>query len=80
MTSELLWNNDIVNRYKKHLTKKKFVRGSMFYCEKSLFDKISSFIQNNNYRQFLLINMYDTNAINETNSPVHFLERLFGFI
>ena len=57
-----------------------FVGGTIFYTTNSVFDAILSFIKKNNYRGFLLNNLYENNTINVDFSPNHFLERLFGVI
>ena len=62
------------------LNKKYFVKSSIFYCRKEIFDNVIKFIKNNNYIQYFTNNLYDNNIINITNSPAHWLERLFGII
>jgi len=57
-----------------------FVAGTIFYAEFNVFDRVLQFIQNNNYRCYLLNNLYENNSINHAFSPIHFLERLFGTI
>jgi len=57
-----------------------FVGGTIFYTENCVFNKVLDFIKNNNYRSFLLNTLYENNTINQTCSPIHFLERLFGVI
>ena len=69
----------LIIKYNNFIDKKYFIAGTMFFCKKELFEKMSIFIQENNFKQFLFNNMYDTNAIVK-NSPIHFLERLFGII
>jgi hypothetical protein len=68
----------------KHLSKidmnKSFVGGTIFYASCAVFDNILDFVKNNNYRSFLLNNLYENNSINRDFSPNHFLERLFGII
>jgi hypothetical protein len=56
-----------------------FVRGSMFYCDKKVFEKIIDLIKID-YKMYFNNNLYDTNNINFTNSAPHALERLFGII
>jgi hypothetical protein len=58
----------------------KFVATTNFFCKRIVFDAIIEFIHNNNPRSFFINNMYDTNEVNLDNSPIHFLERLFGII
>ena len=57
-----------------------FVGGTIFYAERIVFDKVLEFVKNNNYRAYLLNNLYENNTINHDFSPIHFLERLFGVI
>jgi len=68
----------------KHFTKidmnKTFVGGTIFYTTSVVFDAVLNFVKNNNYRSFLLNNLYENNSINKDFSPNHFLERLFGII
>jgi hypothetical protein len=74
-------NNSKLNiKYKNATNKEYFVAGTVFFCDKIVFDKILKFIENNNYRGYFTNNLYDTNIINITNSLVHYLERLFGII
>jgi len=68
----------------KHLSKidmnKNFIGGTIFYASCAVFDNVLNFVKNNNYRSFLLNNLYENNSINRDFSPNHFLERLFGSI
>jgi hypothetical protein len=79
-------NNDFFNQilYKRYIDiidiNKKFVAGTIFYADSIVFDSILNFIKNNNFRAFLLNNMYDSNRIIIAKSHIHFLERLFGII
>lgn len=57
-----------------------FIGGTIFYTENHVFNKVVDFVKNNNYRSFLLNTLYENNTINQTCSPIHFLERLFGVI
>jgi hypothetical protein len=59
---------------------KYFIAGTIFYTSSIVFDSVLNFVKNNNYRSFLLNNLYENNAINSDFSPIHFLERLFGVI
>jgi len=74
------YNKITYNKYNHYLNKQYFAAGSVFYCERSTFDKVVDFIKNNDFKQFFLNNMYDPNWINIDNSPIHFIERLFGMI
>ena len=58
----------------------KFVAGTIFYCENIVMNKVLTFIKKNNYKLYLLNNLYENNAINYEFSPIHFIERLFGTI
>jgi len=78
--------NDVFN---KHLlfthsscinTNHTFVAGTIFYCENIVVKKVIEFIKNNNFKSYLLNNLYENNSINKSYSPIHFLERLFGII
>ena len=40
--------------------------------------KVVDFVKNNNFKSYLLNNLYENNSINKNYSPIHFLERLFG--
>jgi hypothetical protein len=68
----------------KHISKidinKQFVGGTIFYAPSLVFDNVLNFVKNNNYRSYLLNNLYENNTINRDFSPIHFLERLFGVI
>jgi hypothetical protein len=57
-----------------------FVAGTIFYAENIVFEKVVNFLKNNNYKAYLLNNLYENNSINKNFSPIHFLERLFGVI
>jgi hypothetical protein len=74
--------NDVLKQ--KHSSKldfnKTFIAGTIFYTSSIVFDTVLDFVKNNNYRSFLLNNLYENNAINKDFSPIHFLERLFGVI
>lgn len=57
-----------------------FVAGTIFYTTNVVFSKVLDFIKKNNYKAYLLNNLYENNSINKNYSPIHFLERLFGII
>ena len=59
---------------------KTFVAGTIFYCENIVMQKVVDFVKNNNFKSYLLNNLYENNSINKNYSPIHFLERLFGII
>lgn len=74
-------NKNIMNTF-KHIvddTKTHFCIGSMFYTKPIVMNKILEHIKDN-YKMYLYNNMYDNNTFFYSNSPVHFLERLFGNI
>lgn len=75
------FNRDLYNIYlnDNHMNKK-FVVATIFYISSTKMIQIIDFIKNNNYKAYLLNNMYDSNRIVITKSHVHFLERLFGVI
>jgi hypothetical protein len=75
------FNNSIKNKYKDYIHENYyFVAGTIFYTKNEVFYKVLDFIKNNNYRSYLLNNLYENNSINQDFSPIHFLERLFGSI
>jgi len=80
-TNEDVFNKILLYRYKSHvLFNNTFVRGTIFACETKVFDAVLKFIENNNYHSYLLNNFYENNCVNYDNSPIHYLERLFGII
>jgi len=78
--------NDIYNNKLKDLnssfidTNKQFVGGTIFYAPNIVFEKVLDFLKTQNFRMYLLNNLYENNSINKDFSPIHFLERLFGVI
>jgi hypothetical protein len=77
--SNPLSNIKILDKYKSYIDKEYFVRGTMFFCDTTVFINIFEIIKLD-YRMFLNNNLYDNNSINFVNSPIHALERLFGVI
>lgn len=78
---EDFYNTDIKNLYQPDINLHySFVPGSMFYTNSIVMKNMLSLIKKIGYRSFFLNNLYDTNAINDKFSPIHFLERLFGII
>jgi len=76
-----IFNNKLKQQYYSKInTSKDFVAGTIFYAEDVVLNKVVDFIKNNNYRSFLLNNLYENNSINIDYSPIHFLERIFGII
>ena len=75
------WVKFLLNIHSSKLNvKKKFVGGTIFYAQNSVFDAVLQFIKDNSFRSYLLNNLYENNTINPHFSPIHFLERLFGII
>ena len=68
------------NSLKEVDIKKTFVGGTIFYSKDIVFKNVINFIKKNNYKSYLLNNLYENNSINLDFSPIHFLERLFGII
>ena len=78
--SEDKFNNELKLRYIHDLhIKYSFVGGTIFYCPAIVFNKTLQFMKNN-YKCYLFNNLYENNSINMHNSPIHFLERVFGVI
>jgi hypothetical protein len=78
---EDVFNNELKKRFLAKIDSNKcFIAGTIFYASSDVFDSILYFIKNNNYRSYLLNNLYENNSINRDFSPNHFLERLFGVI
>ena len=77
-----IFNKILIEKYKHEFDKKKqvFVAGTIFLSESIVLDNVVNFVKKNNYHSFLLNNMYENNSVNMDNSPIHFLERLFGII
>jgi hypothetical protein len=75
------FNNELKKKYLSKINAdKQFVAGTIFYARAEVFDAVLNFVKKNNYRSFLLNNLYENNSINKDYSPTHFLERLFGVI
>jgi hypothetical protein len=76
-----IFNNELKKKYLSKINvNKQFVAGTIFYARAEVFDAVLDFVKKNNYRSFLLNNLYENNSINRDYSPNHFLERLFGVI
>lgn len=74
------FNNELKLRYVSELNLKYcFVGGTIFYSPSIAFDKTLHFMKQN-YKSYLFNNLYENNSININNSPIHFLERVFGVI
>jgi hypothetical protein len=79
--NEDIFNKRNVSKYINYLDiNKKFVKGTIFFCEHKTFMDVIDFIKNNDYKSFIFNNLYENNSINVNYSPTHFLERLFGII
>jgi hypothetical protein len=75
------FNRDLYNKYSNKIDiNRKFVIATIFYISGDKMGQIKNFVKENNYKAYLLNNMYDSNRIVTTRSHVHFLERLFGVI
>ena len=80
-TNEDVFNKILLHKHKSFVRfNNTFVRGTIFACETKVFDTVLNFIENNNYHSYLLNNFYENNCVNYDNSPIHYLERLFGII
>jgi hypothetical protein len=76
-----IFNNTLKQKHISKIdTNKSFVGGTIFYAPSVVFDTVLHFVRHNNYRCYLLNNLYENNSINNDFSPNHFLERLFGVI
>ena len=75
-----IYNKTILSRYKSQMKQNTFVAGTIFYTTDVVFDSVLKFMKTNNYREYLLNNLYENNSINRDYSPIHFLERVFGII
>jgi hypothetical protein len=74
------YNNELKLKYFNELNiKNTFVGGTIFYCPEYVFKKTLNFMKSN-YKSYLFNNLYENNSINMDNSPIHFLERVFGII
>jgi hypothetical protein len=79
--SQELLNNEIKKLYQSQINMNYlFVPGTIFYTNNIVLNAVLYLMKNISYRAFFLNNLYDTNAINDNFSPIHFLERLFGII
>ena len=78
--SDDIYNTTLQSRYKSQMKRSTFVAGTIFYTTGTVFDSVLKFIKTNNYREYLLNNLYENNSINKDYSPIHFLERVFGII
>jgi len=59
------FNNELKKKYLSKInSNKQFVAGTIFYAPTCVFDAVLDFIKKNNYRSFLLNNLYENNSIN----------------
>ena len=69
----------LIDKYKDDINQNRyFIAGTIFFCKMETIINVLRHIENNNYQSYFLNNCYDTNMVNITQSPPHFLERLFG--
>ena len=80
LTKDVFNNKLKYKHYNQIHLENSFVAGTIFYTNDIVFKKVLDFMTTNNYRCFLLNNLYENNSINYEFSPIHFLERLFGSI
>jgi hypothetical protein len=75
-----IFNNELKLRHLLdiHITHS-FVGGTVFYSTSAAVNKTLQFMKKN-YKSYLINNLYENNSINASNSPIHFLERVFGTI
>jgi hypothetical protein len=74
------YNNKLKNKYLSNINiNNYFVAGTIFYTTDIIMNTVLEFTKKN-YRYYLLNNLYENNSINQSFSPIHFLERLFGVI
>ena len=74
------YNNDLKMKHISQIyPKNTFVGGTIFYSPSDPFNKVVELMKKN-YKIYLFNNLYENNSINRENSPIHFLERLFGTI
>ena len=74
------FNNQLKVRHLKNININfEFVAGTIFYCNNKIMYKCLDFFKKY-YKNFLYNNLYENNCINLNNSPIHFMERLYGAI
>lgn len=75
-----IFNHDLKIEYYDDLySNYTFVAGTIFYCPYYVFEKTLNFMKKD-FSKYLFNNLYENNSINFHNSPIHFLERVFGTI
>lgn len=75
------FNSKLIYKYKDYIDlSKKFVIATNFFCSSDNIKKILLFVEKNESMAYFNNNLYDNNFILFSNSPIHFLERLFGVI
>ena len=76
-----IWNKIYYEKYGNYIIRDNyFIEGTIFCVLSDVFDSVLTFIETNNFREYILNNMYDNNTIFVANSPIHFIERLYGII
>ena len=76
-----IWNKIYYQKYCNYIIRDNyFIEGTIFCVSSDVFDLVLHFIETNNFKEYLLNNMYDNNTIFVANSPIHFIERLYGII
>jgi len=79
--SQDIFNNELKKKNSSKIdVNKYFVAGTIFYTSSQVMNAVLEFVKHNNYRTYLLNNLYENNSINKDFSPMHFLERLFGVV
>lgn len=74
------FNNELKLRYLSDIeVNNSFVGGTIFYSPSNAFDQTLWFMKKQ-FKHYLFNNLYENNSINMNNSPIHFLERVFGTI
>lgn len=74
------FNNELKLRYLSDIeVNNSFVGGTIFYSPANAFEQTLVFMKKQ-FRHYLFNNLYENNSININNSPIHFLERVFGTI
>lgn len=76
-----IFNTELFIKYSNSINSDHcFVGGTIFYAPAEVFAEVIQFIKKNQYRSYILNNLYENNCINKSFSPIHFIERLYGVI
>jgi len=79
--SKDIFNTELFDKYSNSLKMtNSFVGGTIFFAQYNVFAEVIQFIKKNQYRSYIINNLYENNCINKNYSPIHFIERLFGVI